>query len=108
MKLAASRRSEGSSPNVQVEVRRLIGLLPIAAARAELTRRGLVRDETAVRRSASELGTQMLATRTRDLPRCRRGGLLAETEFADQRVAYQAKYVGVGRGPPLFKFERGI
>ena len=50
----------------------------------------------------------MLATRTRDLPRFRRGGLPAGTEFADQSVAYQAKYVGVGRGPPLFKFERGI
>jgi hypothetical protein len=58
--------------------------------------------------TASEPGTQTLATRTRDLPRCRRGGLPAGTEFADQRVAYQAKYVGVGRGPPLFKFERGI
>ena len=54
--LAAYRISEGSSPNVQAEVGRLVGLLPIAAARAELTRRGLVLDEKAVRRIASELG----------------------------------------------------
>ena len=87
--LAAYRISEGSSPNVQAEVGRLVGLLPIAAARAELTRRGLVLDEKAVRRIASELGTQMLATRTRDLLRFRQGGLPAGTEFADKRVAVQ-------------------
>jgi hypothetical protein len=87
--LAAYRISEGSSPNVQAEVGRLVGLLPIAAARAELTRRGLVLDEKAVRRIASELGAQMLATRTRDLLRFRRGGLPAGTEFADKRVAVQ-------------------
>src|SRR3954471_18013138 len=34
--LAAYRISEGSSPNVQAEVGRLVGLLPIAAARAEV------------------------------------------------------------------------
>ena len=39
--------------------------------------------------TARELGTQMLATRTRDLPRFRRGGLPAGTEFADRRVAIQ-------------------
>src|SRR5512135_145518 len=33
--LAAYRMSAGSSPNVQAEVGRLVGLLPIAAARAE-------------------------------------------------------------------------
>src|SRR3954452_23411653 len=87
--LAAYRISEGCSPNVQAEVGRLVGLLPIAAARAELTRRGLVLDEKAVRRIASELGAQMLATRTRDLLRCRQGGLPAGTEFADKRVAVQ-------------------
>ncbi|MBV8318118.1 MAG: hypothetical protein JOZ53_24505 [Planctomycetaceae bacterium] len=54
------------------EVGRLVGLLPIAAARAELTRRGLVLDEKAVRRIASELGARMLATRTRDLLRFRK------------------------------------
>jgi hypothetical protein len=87
--LAADRISEGSSPNVQAEVGRLVGLLPIAAARAELTRRGLVLDEKAVRRIASELGAQMLATRTRDLLRFRQGGLAAGTEFANKRVAVQ-------------------
>ena len=87
--LAAYRISEGSRPNVQAEVGRLVGLLPIAAARAELTRRGLVLDKKAVRRIASELGVQMLATRTRDLLRFRQGGLPAGTEFADKRVAVQ-------------------
>src|SRR5512147_179766 len=87
--LAAYRISEGSSPKVQAEVGRLVGLLPIAAARAELTRRGLVLDEKAVRRIASELGAQMLATRTRDLLRFRRGGLPAGTQLADERVAVQ-------------------
>ncbi len=87
--LAAYRISEGNSPNVQAEVGRLVGQLPIAAARAELTRRGLTLDEKAVRRIASELGAQMLATRTRDLLRFRQGGLPAGTEFADKRVAVQ-------------------
>jgi hypothetical protein len=87
--LAAYRISEGSSPNVQAEVGRLVGLLPIAAARAELTRRGLVLDEKAVRRIATELGAQMLATRTRDLLRFRRGGLPVGTELANKRVAAQ-------------------
>ena len=87
--LAADRISEGSSPNVQAEVGRLVGLLPIAAARAELTRRGLVLDEKAVRRIATELGTQMLATRTRDLLRFRQGGLPVGTELANKRVAVQ-------------------
>ena len=87
--LAAYRISEGSSPNVQAEVGRLVGLLPIAAARAELTRRGLVLDEKAVRRIATELGAQMLATRTRDLMRFRQGELPAGTELAHKRVAVQ-------------------
>jgi hypothetical protein len=87
--LAAYRISEGSSPNVQAEVGRLVGLLPIATARTELTRRGLVLDEKAVRRIASELGAQMLAARTRDLLRFRAGGLPAGTEFAGKRLAVQ-------------------
>src|SRR5947199_30596 len=65
--LAADRISEGSSPNVQAEVGRLVALLPIEQARAELDRRGLESDEKAVRRIANELGGQMLASRTRDL-----------------------------------------
>jgi hypothetical protein len=87
--LAANRISEGCSPNVQAEVGRLVGLLPIAAARAELARRGLEMDEKAVRRIAGELGAQMLPARTRDLLRFRVGGLPAGTEFAGKRVAVQ-------------------
>ena len=43
--LAAYRISEGSSPNVQDEVGRMVGLLPIEPARAELARRGLELDD---------------------------------------------------------------
>jgi hypothetical protein len=85
--LAAYRISEGSSPNVQSEVGRLVGLLPIEQARAELARQGLELDEKAVRRIAGELGAQMLATRTRDLMRFRRGELPAGSEFTDKSVA---------------------
>jgi hypothetical protein len=85
--LAAYRISEGCSPNVQAEVGRLVGLLPIEQARAELTRRGLEEDEKAVRRIAGELGAQMLATRTRDLMRFRTGELPVGKEFAGKSVA---------------------
>jgi hypothetical protein len=87
--LAAYRISEGCSPNVQAEVGRLVGLMPIEQARAELARRGLELDEKAVRRIANELGAQMLATRTRDLMRFRAGELPVGTEFAGQRVAVE-------------------
>jgi hypothetical protein len=85
--LAAYRISEGSSPNVQAEFGRLVALLPIEQARAELTGRGLGLDEKAVGRIARALGAQMLTTRTRDLMRFRRGELPAGSEFAGQRVA---------------------
>lgn len=85
--LAAYRVSEGSSPNVQAEVGRQVALLPIEQARAELARHGLESDEKAVRRIANELGAQMLATRTRDLLRFRRGELPAGEEFKGKRVA---------------------
>jgi hypothetical protein len=85
--LAAYRISEGSSPNVQAEVGRMVGLLPIEQARAELARSGLDLDEKAVRRIASELGAQMLATRTRDLLRFRAGELPVGSEFTGKRVA---------------------
>jgi hypothetical protein len=85
--LAAYRISEGSSPNVQAEVGRQVALLPIEQARAELARRGLESDEKAVRRIANELGAQMLATRTRDLLRFRRGELPAGEEFKGKRIA---------------------
>src|SRR5271167_4084725 len=84
--LAAYRIGEGCSPNVQAEVGRLVGLLPIEQARAELARHGLELDEKAVRRIAGELGEQMLATRTRDLLRFRAGDLPAGDEFAGKRV----------------------
>ena len=87
--LAAYRFSEGCSPNVQAEVGRQVGLLPIEQARAELARRGLELDEKAIGRIAAELGAQMLATRTRDLLRSRRGELPAGSEFA-------GKSIGVG------------
>jgi hypothetical protein len=87
--LAADRISEGSSPNVQAEVSRQVALLPIEQARTELARRGLELDEKAVRRIAHELGAQMLASRTRDLMRFRRGELPPGDEFTD-------KCVGVG------------
>ena len=85
--LAADRISEGSSPNVQAEVGRQVALLPIEQARAELARHGLELDEKAVRRIANELGAQMLAGRTRDLLRFRRGELPAGEELKGKRVA---------------------
>jgi hypothetical protein len=87
--LAAYRISEGNSPNVQAEVGRSVGLMPIAQARAELARRGLELDEKAVRRIAHELGAQMLASRTRDLRLFRAGELAAGTEFAGKCVAVE-------------------
>lgn len=87
--LAAFRISEGCSPNTQSEVGRLVGLLPIATAREELGRHGLDLDEKAVQRIATELGAQMLTTRTRDLLRYRAGELPAGTELAGKRVAAQ-------------------
>ena len=85
--LAAYRISEGCSPNAQSEVGRLVGLLPIEQSRAELARQGLALDEKAIRRIAGELGAQMLATRTRDLMRFRRGELPAGSEYTGKRVA---------------------
>jgi hypothetical protein len=84
--LAAYRISEGSSPNVQSEVGRMVGQLPIEQARAELARRGLELDEKAVRRIANELGAQMLATRTRDLQQFREGTYPAGNELAGKNV----------------------
>src|SRR3954471_17941275 len=92
--LAAYRISEGCSPNAQSEVGRLVGLLPIEQARAELTRQGLELDEKAVRRIAGELGAQILATRTRDLMRFRRGQLPAGTAFRGKSVAVGSGYAG--------------
>src|SRR5947209_14980765 len=79
--LAAYRISEGCSPNVQSEVGRLVALLPIEQARAELARKGLEHDEKAIRRIAGESGAQILVTRTRDLMRFRRGELPAGNAY---------------------------
>ena len=87
--LAAYQISEGSSPNVQSEAGRLVGLLPIEQARAELARKGQELDEKAVRRIAGELGAQMLTTRTRDLMRFRAGDLPAGNEFAGKDIAVE-------------------
>jgi hypothetical protein len=84
--LAAYRINEGSSPNVQEEIGRMVGLLPIEQACIELARHGLELDEKAVRRIASELGAQILATRTRDLLRFRVGELPAGSESAGKRI----------------------
>ena len=84
--MAAYRISEGSSPNVQAAVGRQVALLPIEQARGELARHGLELDEKAVRRIANELGAQMLASRTRDLLRFRRGECPAGEEFKGKRV----------------------
>jgi hypothetical protein len=70
-------------------VGRLVGLLPIEQARAELARKGQEHDEKAVRRIAGELGAQMLATRTRDLMRFRAGNLPAGNEFAGKNIAVE-------------------
>ncbi len=85
--LAAYRISEGCSPDAQSEVGRLVGLLPLEQSRAELARQGLELDEKAIRRIAGELGAQMLATRTRDLLRFRRGELPAGSEFTGKSIA---------------------
>ena len=65
----------------------MVGLLPIEQARAELARQGLGLDEKAIRRIAGELGAQILATRTRDLLRFRRGELPAGSEFTGKSIA---------------------
>lgn len=87
--LAAYRISEGNSPNLQSEVGRLVGQMPIEQARAELARRGLELDEKAVRRIANELGSQILTTRTRDLMQFRAGTLPVGTELRGKRVGVQ-------------------
>jgi hypothetical protein len=97
--LAAYRISEGSSPNVQAEVGRLVGQLPIEQARVELARRGIELDEKTVRRIAVELGEQTLATRTRDLERFRAGELPAGDDSGSGLMA-----AGSGCGPSLRKF----
>jgi hypothetical protein len=71
-------------------VGRLAALLPsIELARDELRRRGPTLDEKAVHRMTSQLGAEVLATRTRDLLRYRDGRLPAGQEMAGQHVVAQ-------------------
>jgi hypothetical protein len=87
--LALFHISEGCSPNVQDEVGRAVSQQPIRLAQEELARRGLALDEKATHRIANELGTQMLAARTRDLMRFREGKLPAGDEWTGKRIAVE-------------------
>jgi hypothetical protein len=65
-------------------------LLPsIELARDELRHRGPTLDEKAVHRMTSQLGAEVLATRTRDLQRWRDGRLSAGQEMVGQHVVVQ-------------------
>jgi hypothetical protein len=71
-------------------VGRLTALLPsIELARDELRHRGPILDEKAVHRMSSQLGAEVLTTRTRDLQRWRDGRLPAGQEMAGQHVVAQ-------------------
>jgi hypothetical protein len=71
-------------------VGRLTALLPsIELARDELRRQGPTLDEKAVHRMSSQLGAEVLATRTRDLQRWRDGQFPAGQEMAGQHVVAQ-------------------
>jgi hypothetical protein len=88
--LAALGIRKGSTPALQSQVGRLTALLPsIELARDELRRQGPTLDEKAVHRMASQLGAEVLATRTRDLRRYREGQLPAGQEMAGQHVVAQ-------------------
>jgi hypothetical protein len=85
--LAALGISEGSSPALAGRVARLTALLPsYEVARAELARQGLRLNIKVVHRITSQLGAELLTTRTRDLERYRAGQLPAGHELAGQRV----------------------
>jgi hypothetical protein len=72
-------------------VGRLTALLPsIELARDELRRQGPKLDEKAVHRMTRQLGSEALATRTRDLQRWRDGRLPAGQEMVGQHVVAQA------------------
>jgi hypothetical protein len=85
--LAALGIRKGATPALQSQVGRLTALLPsIELARDELRTRGPTLDEKAVHRISSQLGAEVLATRTRDLRRWRGGALPAGQEMAGQHV----------------------
>ncbi|HLJ95401.1 MAG TPA: hypothetical protein VKU02_19650 [Gemmataceae bacterium] len=78
---------EGSSPALASEVGRLTALLPsYEVARAELVQRGMPFKIKVVHRIASQLGAEILTTRTRDLQRYRAGDLPAGRVLAGKRV----------------------
>jgi hypothetical protein len=86
--LAVLGISEGASPALASEVGRLAALLPsYEVARGELDQRGMPLDIKVVHRIASQLGAELLTTRTRDLQRYRSGDLPAGRELAGKRVA---------------------
>jgi hypothetical protein len=71
-------------------VGRLTALLPsIELARGELRRQGPTLDEKAVHRMTSQLGAEVLATRTRDLQSWCDGQIPAGQEMAGQHVVAQ-------------------
>ena len=101
--LAALGIRKGSTPALQSQVGRLTALLPsIELARDELRHRGPVLDEKAVHRMASQLGAEVLTTRTRDLQCWRDGRLPAGQEMVGQHVVAQTDG-GRGRIRPRIK-----
>jgi len=88
--LAVLGISKGSTPALQSQVGRLTALLSsIELARGELRRQGPTLDEKAVHRMTSQLGAEVLTTRTRDLQRWRDGQLPPGQEMAGQHVVAQ-------------------
>jgi hypothetical protein len=88
--LAALGIRKGSTPALQSQVGRLTALLPsIGLARDELRHRGPALDEKTVHRMTSQLGAEVLTTRTRDLRRWRDGQLPAGQEMVGQYVVAQ-------------------
>jgi hypothetical protein len=88
--LAALGIRKGATPALHSQVGRLTALLPsIDLAREELHQQGPRLDEKAVHRMARQLGADVLATRTADLLRYRRGQLPRGDELAGQHVVAQ-------------------
>jgi hypothetical protein len=88
--LAALGIRKGSTPALQSQVGRLTALLPsIELARDELRHQGPTLDEKTVHRMTSQLGAEVLASRTRDLRRWRDGQLPAGQEMVGQHVVAQ-------------------
>jgi len=85
--LAAYGIHEGTSPALASQVARWSVLLPsYEATRRELKQAGVSLNVKAVHRIARQVGAEVLATRTRDLERYRRGELPVGTELKGKRV----------------------